>query len=117
MPDQPPPKPGGQEVWPAVVDDLLGNVDGDLGRVAAGLLADIQERQQVGLERYGTPLQTHNGRDALTDAYQEALDLVVYLKQAILEKGDSTPGALHAAYFEARCALGRLARLRHGGAL
>jgi hypothetical protein len=32
------------------------------------------------------PLQAHNGRNALIDAYQEALDLVVYLRQAIEEQ-------------------------------
>ena len=36
--------------------------------------------------RYGTALQPHNGRDALLDAYEEALDLAMYLKQAIVER-------------------------------
>jgi hypothetical protein len=48
--------------------------------------ADIEERDRVGQERYHTRLQPFNGRDALIDAYQEALDLVVYLRQAIYEK-------------------------------
>lgn len=48
--------------------------------------ADMKERDRVGRERYGTPLQAGNGRDALVDAYQEALDLVVYLRQAIEER-------------------------------
>lgn len=50
------------------------------------VIADMHERDQVGRQRYGTPLQAHNGRDALVDAYQEALDLVVYLRQAIEER-------------------------------
>jgi len=50
------------------------------------VLADMQERDGVGRERYGTPLQPHNGRDALKDAYAEALDLCVYLRQAIYER-------------------------------
>lgn len=50
------------------------------------VIADMHERDQVGRERYGTPLQAHNGRDALIDAYQEALDLVVYLRQLIEER-------------------------------
>lgn len=49
-------------------------------------LLAMQERDRIGRERYGTPLQAHNGRDALVDAYQEALDLVVYLRQAIAER-------------------------------
>ena len=50
------------------------------------VLADLQERSNAGIQKYGTPLQTHNGRDALWDAYQEALDLCMYLRQAILER-------------------------------
>ncbi|MBL8924142.1 MAG: hypothetical protein JNJ54_35130 [Myxococcaceae bacterium] len=45
------------------------------------LLADMAARDQVGRERYGVPLRVWNGRDALADAYQEGLDLVVYLEQ------------------------------------
>ena len=50
------------------------------------VLADIAARRDVGIERYGTPLQAHNGRDAMMDAYQEALDLAVYLRQVIFER-------------------------------
>lgn len=50
------------------------------------VIADMRQRDSVGRERYGMPLQAHNGRDALLDAYQEALDLVVYLRQAIEER-------------------------------
>ena len=50
------------------------------------VLADIAERDRVGLARYGTRLQPHNGQDALRDALAEALDLVVYLRQAIYER-------------------------------
>lgn len=50
------------------------------------VIEDMQERDRVGRHRYGTPLQINNGRDALVDAYQEALDLVVYLRQAIEER-------------------------------
>lgn len=48
--------------------------------------ADMRERDRIGAQKYGTRLQPHNGRDALVDAYQEALDLVVYLRQAIFER-------------------------------
>ena len=49
------------------------------------VLSDLQERAETGKARYGVYLETHNGRDPLWDAYQEALDLVMYLRQAILE--------------------------------
>lgn len=50
------------------------------------VIADMQERDRIGRERYGTPLQPFNGRDALADAYAECLDMAVYLKQAMLER-------------------------------
>ena len=64
---QPDPQPGKQ-----IVVDIV--------------LADIRERAEAGKLKYGTYLETNNGRDPLWDAYQEALDLVMYLRQAILEK-------------------------------
>jgi hypothetical protein len=50
------------------------------------VLADMRARDAEGRRKYGTPLQPFNGRDALVDAYQEALDLAVYLRQAIYER-------------------------------
>ena len=47
---------------------------------------DLQDRAETGKIKYGTYLQAHNGRDALMDAYQEALDLCMYLRQAIAER-------------------------------
>lgn len=54
------------------------------------VVEDMTERDRIGTAKYGTPLQAHNGRDALKDAYQEALDLVVYLRQAIEERRQPT---------------------------
>ncbi len=65
--EQQPPQPSTGDVW------LL-------------VLADMEERRKHGIEKYGVPVQPNNGRDALTDAYQEALDLCVYLRQAIEER-------------------------------
>lgn len=50
------------------------------------LLQDLEERYKVGLERYGVALQPFNGRDALVDAYEEAIDLAFYLRQALYER-------------------------------
>ena len=52
------------------------------------VIAYMQERNSIGTKKYGTPLMSHNGRDALIDAYQEALDLCVYLRQAIEEQNN-----------------------------
>lgn len=64
---EPPPTPGKEIVLPHVIRDL-------------------QDRADEGKKKYGTMLETENGRDALMDAYQEALDLVMYLRQTILER-------------------------------
>lgn len=50
------------------------------------VVSDMKERDKVGEERYGTRLYGYNGRDALLDAYEEALDLAVYLRQDIYER-------------------------------
>lgn len=50
------------------------------------VLHDMIDRDQSGREKYGVPLKAHNGRDTLLDAYQEALDLAVYLRTAIYER-------------------------------
>jgi len=66
--EQPPPKANDKPaVWPLVVSDM-------------------KARDAEGRRKYGVPLQPFNGRDVLVDAYQEALDLCVYLRQAIYER-------------------------------
>lgn len=47
------------------------------------VVADMLGRKQLGQRKYGTPLQADNGRSHLQDAYEEALDLAVYLKAAL----------------------------------
>jgi len=53
----------------------------DLPAVSDLVIADMRERDAI-----GTRLQPHNGRDVLKDAYQQALDLAAYLRQAIFER-------------------------------
>lgn len=48
---------------------------------------DLEKREYLGIQRYGTALHAHNGRDALIDAYEEALDLACYLRQLLEERG------------------------------
>lgn len=64
---EPPPTPGRERVLDAVLEDL-------------------RARAEEGRKKYGTYLETHNGRRGLMDAYQEALDLVMYLKQCLMEE-------------------------------
>ena len=44
------------------------------------VVADIEVRKEFGIRKYGTALQSGNGRDMLQDAYEEALDLAIYLR-------------------------------------
>jgi hypothetical protein len=55
--------------------------------IQAKVRADLEARERLGIEQYGAALYSHNGRDALQDAYEEALDLCCYLRQAIEERG------------------------------
>lgn len=61
------PNPGQVDIWPLVLEDLKARVE-------------------LGISRYGTVLQSLNGRDPLLDAYDEAMDLVLYLRQVIEER-------------------------------
>lgn len=54
-------------------------------QLGEAICADIEARLRFGLAKYGHPLETHNGRDALMDAYQEALDCLNYLEQHRIE--------------------------------
>jgi len=63
---------------------------GDGKTVLNYVLADLVERAQDGKKRYGTFLRTHNGRNALWDALQENYDLVMYLRQFIVEHEEET---------------------------
>lgn len=49
------------------------------------VMKDLVDRYQVGMKKYGRPLHTFNGREALQDAYEEVLDLAMYLKQKLME--------------------------------
>lgn len=54
--------------------------------IQAMVREDLVERERLGVERYGTALQAHNGRDSLVDLYQELLDACCYVRQAIEEE-------------------------------
>jgi hypothetical protein len=52
------------------------------------VIADILSRVDAGRQKYGTPLQTHNGRSARWDLYQELIDACLYERQYIEEADD-----------------------------
>ncbi len=78
---QPTPQNRGGPVWPLVLEyfkDLWG-----IGVVGKALIKDGQERNLQGKAKYGVELSINNSRDPVVDAYQEALDCCVYLRQAV----------------------------------
>lgn len=58
--------------------------------VQDALIAAIADRRDYGIRKYGRPLETFNGRDALKDAWEESLDMTAYLTQALMER-DAKP--------------------------
>lgn len=68
--DQPKPKDGKETVMPHLTEEF-------------SKMAKL--RYDLGIERYGKPLQTFNGRDAGQDAMEEWFDLGIYLKQQRME--------------------------------
>jgi hypothetical protein len=61
---------------------LISSIAARLGRDEIDIIDDMRQRDAMGRERYGVPLTADNGRNHLVDAYQEALDLLVYLVAA-----------------------------------
>ena len=65
---------------------------GDGQPITEQVIADLRLRSAEGTVKYGTVLRANNGRDALVDAYQEALDLCQYLRQEITERAMQQEG-------------------------
>lgn len=51
------------------------------------VVRDVLARKAMGLRKYGVYLRIGDGRRTLVDAYQEALDLAVYLRQELAKQG------------------------------
>jgi len=75
-----PTKNNNEYIQDLVIDDLR-----KMSPATLPIIDDIEERKQFGIKKYGTALQAHNGRDCLQDAFEENLDLVMYLKQYMVE--------------------------------
>ena len=81
---QPPPK--ASEHSQSVTVQLLR----DLRKRGLGadnpIVQDFLMRRESGKEKYGTELETFNGRDSEVDAYQELSDAVIYYAQFRMER-------------------------------
>lgn len=78
--DQPLPRAAaGPSIWHLVMADAERLPDSAL------LVADMRARHELGMRKYGQPLQAGNGRSALRDLYDELLDAVAYARQCVEE--------------------------------
>jgi hypothetical protein len=85
---QPPPTGDGAEVWPLVIAELRAQGHHRLAEYGAA-------RDAFGRAKYGTPLRVVNGRDALVEVLQEALDAVAYARQFHEEACNATSFAIY----------------------
>lgn len=89
--EQPAPiKTDKRPIWPEVMAYVARNYADDEAsgaKTVTNLLADMQARHELGIKRYGVPLTAGNGRDSMTDAYQELLDFVVYTRTYLEDRG------------------------------
>ena len=56
------------------------------------VIEDMRERKQHGLNTYDSLLQPYNGRSMTQDAYEEVLDLAVYLRGRLEEERRTPQG-------------------------
>ena len=82
-------------VWDMVIADATNRPESPVRDL---VVLDMRARDEFGAKKYGTRLQPLNGRDSLVDAYQEALDLCVYMRGRLAERYD---GLLAAHYADA----------------
>jgi hypothetical protein len=66
--------------------DVAIEVAKDLKAMGLENIAEcVEARIRLGEKKYGTRLKAHNGRDAMTDLFEELLDALNYSKQIQLE--------------------------------
>ena len=71
-PTQPAPTPARGDVWQELID----------AETHPALRPLMEARRELGISRYGTPLQRDNGRDNLLDLQEELLDAMAYAQAA-----------------------------------
>ena len=84
--DQPLPIPNGTgDVQSLVIADLRAREARLKTGIYGRLADDVAARREIGVQRYGTPLQINNGRDVLRDLLDELVDGMVHARQAAME--------------------------------
>ena len=64
-------------------DQVLPDGDESVPDDQSLLIADVEARRQVGIQRYGQGHRPFNGRDTLKDWYEEQLDGLVYARSIV----------------------------------
>lgn len=59
--------------------------------MALQVIEDLYVRRELGLTRYGRTVSADQDIDMLEEAYEEALDLVIYLRAAIEQRKMNNP--------------------------
>ena len=88
---EPAPVAGKEDVTPALLDWLTCECPKGFAQGRQDAFDLVQKRDAFGRAKYGTGLQTRNGRDPIEDAMQEVGDLLQYVQQARMEGRDLTP--------------------------
>src|SRR5690242_11446301 len=73
--------------WTWTVPDMSSAAHMAPREVLPLVVADLHERIEVGVQTYGSPLAVESENDALRFAYEEALDLTLYLRQELERRG------------------------------
>lgn len=110
-PEPPPVNNGGASVTESLIHRLTRH---GFETFAPGLSADLEARNQIGIETYGDELRFDNGRDSLIDWYQEALDSSKYgdLSVGVYDGNEPTSDFEWEVYHIYLAQLGITARLK-----
>ena len=85
----------GKAIWPTVLESLAAGDHPTTEEEQRLLAAIFTARNAAGIAKYGVPLQVHNGRSALLDLLQEAVDAVAYSRQVYERSHDLDDLELH----------------------
>ena len=108
----PAPLPNGPEVWPVLIARLKERYRLRSPDHLAELQAEMEARRDLGIARYGQTLHRDDGRPIGVDAFQECLDLLIYMERDLMRLDASDTfrwGPAFSAAIEAQ--LGLLAEL------
>lgn len=81
---EPAPTTGKGDMWTQIIARLAPDDP---------LLPHCVERRQQGIDRYGVPLQTGNGRNSARDLFQEQMDSIAYAEQWLSSINNADPNA------------------------